>query len=214
MRVIKLKIGENVNKYKLPTSWDEVSLGQYAKLMIAVDKDDISEIELMVSSLEALADIPAGLLTKVPIKLLREAYNQLAELTSTLPNKELSRVIEIDGIDYGFIPDFDELSLGEFVDLDNYLQDSYHNLSKIFAVLYRPIKDRKGEQYIIEDYELKDIQKRRELFSKRLSMDTIYGGLVFFCSIGMTAIDITLSSLEEEQRSQSIIKSSQIKEIA
>jgi hypothetical protein len=213
MRVLKLKIGDNVNKYELPTSWDEVSLGQYAKLMLVVEKEEVSEIELMVGSLEALADIPGGLLTKAPIKLLREAYNQLEELTSTMPNKELSRVVEIDGIEYGIIPDFDELSLGEFVDIDNYLQDSYNNLSKIFAVLYRPIIDRKGEQYIIEDYELKDIIKRRELFSERLSMDTIYGGLVFFCSIGMSAIESMLSSLEEEQRSQSILKSSKIKEI-
>jgi hypothetical protein len=114
MRVLKLKIGDNVNKYELPTSWDEVSLGQYAKLMLVVEKEEVSEIELMVGSLEALADIPGGLLTKAPIKLLREAYNQLEELTSTMPNKELSRVVEIDGIEYGIIPDFDELSLGEF----------------------------------------------------------------------------------------------------
>jgi len=213
MRILKLQIGKDVNKYELPTSWDEVNLEQYGKLMLTVEKEEVSEIELMVKSLEALAEIPGGLLTKVPIKLLREAYNQLEELTSTLPNSELSRVIEIDGIEYGFIPDFDELSLGEFVDLDNYLQDSYNNLKKIFAVLYRPIVKRNGAKYIIEDYDLRRIKKRRELFNKRLSMDTVYGALVFFCSIGMSAIESTLSSLEEEQRSQSIIKSSQMQEI-
>ena len=213
MRVIKLKIDKDLKEYKLPTSWDEVSVKQYTNLMIAIDKEDSTEIELMVKSLEALADIPGGLLTKAPIKMLREAYNQLGELTSTNPNKELSRVVEIDGIEYGFIPDFDELSLGEFVDLDNYLQDGFNNLDKVFAVLYRPVVKRDGIKYTIEDYDLKDIIKRRKLFSERMSIDTVYAALVFFCNIGRIHIESTLSYLEEEIKSLSITKSSQIVEI-
>ena len=207
MRVIKLKVNDEVKRYELPTSWDEVSIGQYSKLMIAVDKEDSTEIELMVKSLEALADIPGGLLTKVPIKMLREAYNQLKELTSTVPNKELTRVIEIDGVEYGFIPNWDELSLGEFVDLDNYLQDGFNNLDKVFAVLYRPVLKRDGIKYIIEDYNLDNIVNRRKLFRERMSIDTLYAALVFFCNIGRKLTENTLSFLEEEIKSQNIIKS-------
>jgi len=213
MRVIKLKVNDEVKSYKLPTSWDEVSLGQYTKLMIAVDKKESTEIELMVKSLEALADIPGGLLTKVPIKMLREAYNHLKELTSIVPNKELTRVIEIDSIEYGFIPNFDELSLGEFVDLDNYLQDGFNNLDKVFAVLYRPVVKRDGIKYIIEDYNLDNIVNRRKLFKERMSIDTLYAALVFFCNIGRKLTESTLSSLEEEIKSLSIIKSRRMQEI-
>jgi hypothetical protein len=213
MRVIKLKVNDEVKRYELPTSWDEVSIGQYSKLMIAVDKEDSTEIELMVKSLEALADIPGGLLTKVPIKMLREAYKQLVELTSTLPNRELTRVIEIDGVEYGFIPNWDELSLGEFVDLDNYLQDGFNNLDKVFSVLYRPVLKRDGIKYIIEDYNLDNIVNRRKLFRERMSIDTLYAALVFFCNIGRKLTESTLSSLEEEIKSQSIIKSKRMQEI-
>ena len=213
MRIVKLKIDDKVTEFKLPTSWDEVSLGQYSRLMIAIEKEGTTEIELMIKSLEALVGIDGGILSKVPIKQLREAYNQLGELISTNPNNELSRVVEIDGIEFGLIPDFDELSLGEFVDLDNYLQDNYNNLSKIFAVLYRPVIERDGNSYNIEPYSLKNIIDRRELFNNRLSIDTVYGALVFFCNIGSKHIESTLYSLEEEKMSQSIIKSSQIMEI-
>ena len=213
MRVIKLKIGEDVKRYELPTSWDEVSVGQYTSLMIAVDKEDSTEIELMIKSLEALADIPGGLLTKAPIKMLREAYKQLGELTSINPNNELSRVVEIDGIEYGFIPDFDDFTLAEFVDLDNYLQDGFNNLDKVFAVLYRPVLERDGIKYTIEDYDLKDIIKRRKLFRERMSIDTVYAALVFFCNIGKKHTESMLSYLEEEIKSLSITKSSQIVEI-
>tara|TARA_R110000851_G_scaffold6062_1_gene24665 strand:+ start:12 stop:656 length:645 start_codon:yes stop_codon:yes gene_type:complete len=213
MRIVKLKIDDKATEFKLPTSWDEVSVAQYCKLMLAIEKEGTTEIELMIKSLEALVGIDGGILTKVPIKMLREAYKQLGELTSNMPSNELSRVVEIDGIEYGIIPDFNELTLGEFVDLDNYLQDNYNNLNKIFAVLYRPVIERDGNNYNIEPYSLKNISDRRELFNNRLSIDTVYGALVFFCSIGSKHIESTLYSLEEEKMSQSIIKSSQIKEI-
>lgn len=213
MRIVKLKIDDKATEFKLPTSWDEVSVAQYSKLMLAIEKEGTTEIELMIKSLEALVGIDGGILTKVPIKMLREAYKQLGELTSSMPSNELSRVVEIDGIEYGIIPDFNELTLGEFVDLDNYLQDNYNNLNKIFAVLYRPVIERDGNNYNIEPYSLKNISDRRELFNNRLSIDTVYGALVFFCSIGSKHIESTLYSLEEEKMSQSIIKSSQIKEI-
>ena len=213
MRIVKLKIDDKATEFKLPTSWDEVSVAQYSKLMLAIEKEGTTEIELMIKSLEALVGIDGGILTKVPIKMLRDAYKQLGELTSNMPSNELSRVVEIDGIEYGIIPDFNELTLGEFVDLDNYLQDNYNNLNKIFAVLYRPVIERDGNNYNIEPYSLKNISDRRELFNNRLSIDTVYGALVFFCSIGSKHIESTLYSLEEEKMSQSIIKSSQIKEI-
>ena len=213
MRIVKLKIDDKATEFKLPTSWDEVSVAQYSKLMLAIEKEGTTEIELMIKSLEALVGIDGGILSKVPIKMLREAYKQLGELTSNMPSNELSRVVEIDGIEYGIIPDFNELTLGEFVDLDNYLQDNYNNLNKIFAVLYRPVIERDGNNYNIEPYSLKNISDRRELFNNRLSIDTVYGALVFFCSIGSKHIESTLYSLEEEKMSQSIIKSSQIKEI-
>lgn len=213
MRIVKLQIDDKVTEFKLPTSWDEVSLGQYSKLMLSIEKEGISEIELMIKSLNALVCIDEVLLTKVPLKQLREAYNQLGELISSSPNNELSRVVEIDGIEYGFIPDFDDFTLAEFVDLDNYLQNSWGNMSKIFAVLYRPIKDREDNKYTIDTYTLKDIKERRELFNERLSIDTIYGALVFFCDIGRKRIERMQLSLKSQQKSQSIMKVKKMREI-
>ena len=213
MRIVKLKIDDKVTEFKLPTSWDEVSLGQYSKLMLSIEKEESTEIELMIKSLEALVGIDGGILSKVPIKQLREAYNQLGELISTTPNNELSRVIEIDGIEYGFIPDWDDFTLAEFVDLDNYLQDSWNNMQKIFALLYRPIKSREDNKYIIDTYSLKNIKERRELFNNRLSIDTVYGALVFFCAIGTKHIENMRSSLAREAEKIQKKKAMQIMEI-
>ena len=210
MRIVNLIIDGVVTKFKMPSTWNEVSIGQYSKLMLSIDKEGISEIELMIKSLEALVGIDGGVLNKAPLKQIKIAYGELSDLTVKLPSNELTRVIEIDGIEYGIIPDFDDISLGEFVDLDNYLQDSYNNLDKVFSVLYRPIVKRDKDKYLIESYDLASVKDRRKLFKERMSMDTIYGALVFFCSIGSKQLESMLSSLEMESKNLTTTKSSQM----
>ena len=200
MKVIELIVDDKVSKYELPTEWNEVSISQYSNLMKVLDNEDASEIEVIVKTLEALVGIESRILTKAPIKYLKKVYGELSILTSKEPANYLKKVIEIDGVEYGMIPDFEDLTLGEFVDLDNYLQDSWNNLVKIFAVLYRPIVERKGDKYIIEDYTLKDIKERREIFSDKLSIDTAFGAMVFFYDIGNKLIENMVSSLEMQNQ--------------
>ena len=200
MRVLELDNNGVATKYELPTSWSEVSLGQYSKLMTALENDEAAEIESIIKTLEALVGISTSQLTKVPLKYLKMAYAELSALTSTMPNTELNRIIDVEGTAYGFIPDFDALTFGEFCDLDNYLQDSWNNLDKIMAVLFRKVVARDGDKYSIEEYNLKDIKERRELFNRSLSIDVVYGALVFFCNIGSKHIKTMLLSLEEESK--------------
>lgn len=202
MRIVNLNINGELSKYNLPTAWNEVSIGEYSKLMLELSKEGASEIQLILKSLEALLGIEVGKLSKVPIKQLKLAYAQLQELTSTMPNIELNRVIEIDGIEYGIIPDFNELTLGEFVDLDNYLQDSWNNLDNILSILYRPIINRDGNSYIIEQYDLKTFRDRVNIFNNNLSIDTAYGALVFFYLIGKKQLDTMHLSLKMEVKSK------------
>ena len=200
MRVLELDNNGVATNYELPTSWSEVSLGQYSKLMTALHNEESSDIELIIKTLESLVGISTTQLTKVPLKYLKMAYAELSTLTSTMPSNELKRIIDVDGTAYGFIPDFDALTFGEFCDLDNYLQDSWNNLDKIMAVLFRKVVARDGDKYSIEEYNLKDIKERRELFNRSLSIDVVYGALVFFYHIGSKHMKTMLSSLEEESR--------------
>ena len=200
MRVLELDNNGVATKYELPTSWSEVSLEQYSKLMIALENDSSNEIEAVIKTLEALVGIDVSTLSKVPLKYLKTAYSELSTLTATMPSTELKRIIDVDGTAYGFIPDFDALTFGEFCDLDNYLQDSWSNLDKILAILYRRVIKREGDKYKIEPYSLDNIKERRELFKNNLSIGTIYGSLVFFYTIGSKHISTMLLSLEEENR--------------
>ena len=182
--------------YHLPIRWGEVSIKQYQDLMVVCENKDLSEVETMVRSISAMTGADVRHLTSAPIKHLKDVYNKLSELTTELPNAELRRVIEIKGVEYGFIPDFNDLTFGEFVDLDTWLQDGYKNLVDVMAILYRPVVKRKGDKYLIEAYDKSEPIDRASIFSDSMSIDSVYGSIVFFCDIGSKLINTTASYLE------------------
>ena len=91
----------------------------------------------------------------------------------------------IDDIEYGFFPKWQELSFAEFVDMDTIstkpvseLLDMMHILA---AIMYRPIVNQAGEHnFIIEDYDIKTMIKRSELFKEKLDVKILLGAQVFF----------------------------------
>ena len=85
-----------------------------------------------------------------------------------------------DEVEFGFIPKLDNISLGEFVDLDSYMSD-WDNMHKAMAVLYRPVTFSKKNMYLIEDYESSD--KYSEAL-KDMPIDIVLGALVFFYRLG------------------------------
>ena len=78
------------------------------------------------------------------------------------------------GVQYGFIPDLDEISFGEYIDLDTYLGD-WENIHTAMNVLYRPIKTQKGNRYTIEDY---NIDNKDNLLD--MPLDAVISSVFFF----------------------------------
>ena len=79
----------------------------------------------------------------------------------------------MDGVEYGFIPNLDDMSLGEYIDLDTHLSD-WQNMHLAMAVLYRPIKQKLKHKYLIKDYEAKDQEKM-----KNMPMDAVLSSMLF-----------------------------------
>ena len=73
--------------------------------------------------------------------------------------------------------DLDDISFGEYVDLDTYLAD-WEQMNKAIGVLYRPITFKKKQQYLIEDYESAEKYDMTEV-----TLDVVFGSLVFFYSL-------------------------------
>ena len=64
-------------------------------------------------------------------------------------------------------------------------------MDSVMAILYRPIKEQKGEKYKVEDYDYRTAKKRAELFRDNLSIDTVNGASSFFLTIATDYIATT-----------------------
>ena len=201
----KLEINTNGKKevYTLPQSWSEVSVVQFQSLMVIMEDEDLNDLEIKIRSISALTGCSIGSISKASMSNLNAVYDSLTALTVDMPNKGLRNVIEIDGIEYGLIPNMDDLTFGEFADIDTWMQDGYRNLVDILSVLYRPVVKRKGDRYKIEEYDLESRALRADIFSQSMSIDSVYGAMVFFYNIVDKLLETMPSSLEMEKNRRS-----------
>jgi len=100
----------------------------------------------------------------------------------------------VDDTEYGFIPDLENITLGEYVDLEKYMADplTFH---KAMAVLYRPIKMKVQDTYLIEDYI--GTEDRGEIMKEAGLSDSL-GAMLFFWTLGRELVNDILASLKEE----------------
>ena len=120
--------------------------------------------------------------------------NELFKQETPMINKFSLKDPKGDEVEFGFIPRLDDISLGEFVDLDTYVSD-WSDMHKAMAVLYRPITFEKRGMYLIEDYESSD--KYSEVM-KDMPIDIAIGAVVFFYRLGKE-LSIYLTGYLKEQ---------------
>ena len=97
-------------------------------------------------------------------------------------------------VTFGFIPKLDDITLGEFIDLDNYISD-WQDMHKALAVLYRPITFKKNNLYLIEEYEGSD--KYAEVM-KDAPVNVALGAIVFFYRLGNVLSSYLADSLTQQ----------------
>ncbi len=98
-------------------------------------------------------------------------------------------------VSFGMIPSLDEMTFGEYVDLENFMSD-WDNMHKAMSVLYRPITFNKNGKYLIEDYDGTD--KYWEVM-KDAPVNVALGAMVFFYRLGKKLSKYTMDYLLLQQ---------------
>lgn len=98
--------------------------------------------------------------------------------------------------DYGFVPDINAISFGEWLDLDSNCKDFPKNLNKILAILYRPISNQLGNKYTIEPYNASHLKNADDFNEMPLSIAN--GALVFFSTIEKELVNTSLQFLDSQ----------------
>ena len=133
-------------------------------------------------TIAALSNIPKKLIKELALQDVVVIMSKIAELQQK-QNSSLKRIIEIDGKEYGFHPNLDDITLGEFADIETFIKnDIEKHLPELMAVLYRPIKEKKNDIYIIEAYDGNISIRAEEM--KKMSIEQVQSALVFFYHLG------------------------------
>ena len=158
----------------IPTSLNDITLNQYQQWLKIADKKEIDNF-LQQKLIEIFCNIPLKTVTAIKATDADVVVNDILKLfKKESPFKDR---FTLNGVEYGFIPDLNNMSLGEYVDLDNLLSE-WEQMHIAMNVLFRPITFKKKNKYLIKEYEAKENANMKEM-----PLDVVFGAMTFFLTL-------------------------------
>ena len=175
----------------LPTNLSEIPLSRYQEFIAMKEKSNDEEF-IAQKMIQIFCGMKLGEVAKIKMKHLNELITHFTKVFSEKP--QLIRKFKIKDIEFGFIPKFDDISFGEYVDLENYMKDwkTYH---KALSVMYRPIKNTNKDKYEIIDYEPNEDMQDLMKFAP---LDVAISSSFFLSSLGIELLKATQTYLKKE----------------
>tara|TARA_Y100001937_G_scaffold121607_1_gene180667 strand:+ start:550 stop:1200 length:651 start_codon:yes stop_codon:yes gene_type:complete len=186
----------------IPDTLSEITLGQYQKYL-KYQKDNDDENFLAIKMIEVFCGLRNQTVRAMKAKSIRDITRILTDMFNEKP--ELVKQFQMKGITYGFMPDLENMSFGEYIDLDTFIGD-HQNIHKAMAVLYRPITQSYKDKYTIEKY---TGDKYEDMVY--MPMDAVLGSILFFYHLGMELSTAMLNSLEDQEEENLVQYLSSIK---
>ena len=176
---VKIKKNDKTKDFKIVSKWSEVTLEKWLKL---IDLETGSKTKEAEETIAALSDIPKQLIKELSIKDVAVIMSRIAELQQK-QDSSLKRIVKINGVEYGFHPDLDSITLGEYADIETFIKNGIETqLPELCAVLYRPITEKKNDIYTIAAYDGNISIRAEEM--KKMSAEQVQSALVFFYRLG------------------------------
>jgi len=164
----------NTQRLKVPNDLSEIRLLDYQKFVKIAEKDQETDF-LHKKMIEIFCHIELSDVDKYAYNSIRKVVQVLTDMFDQKP--KLKTTLKIHDQDYGFIPKLDDMSFGEYADLDLLIAD-WQTMDQAMAVLYRPITNKFKNKYIIEDY-----NSDKTAYMGNITMDYVFGSLFFLTNL-------------------------------
>jgi len=188
----------------IPKTLRNVKLKQWVKFLDIYEKNKDNESDEFINKklLEIFCGVSLKELYKIPVSSFDSVIEHLYKiLNSKTPLVNTFKMKGTDGVEveFGFIPNLDKMTYGEWEDLENYIFDN-KNMHRAMAVLYRPLVWQLGGKYRIHEYQGTDFYAE---VMKDMPIDIALGAKVFFYRLVKKLGDYTIAStLKEYQMEQ------------
>ena len=169
----------------IPSTLKEVQLKDYQDFLLIENpsNDDLLKCILNINTKEL------GKIKDKDVDYLTNHINKLFE-----QEHKFIPTFNLNGVAYGFIPNLDDITYGENKDVTSYINE-WGNMHKAMAVLFRPLKQKQGHKYLIEEYE--GSHKYSEVM-KQMPLSVVLGAMVFFYNLTNELLNYIPSYLEKE----------------
>lgn len=170
---------------EIPTELSSITLGQYQRYLKILDQNEGEEGSdfIALKAIEIFCNVSLKEAYNIPVNQFIPITEHISELfKEETPLQRDLKIIDSDKKELclGFIPKLEDMTMGEFVDLDNYIAD-WQKMHKAMAVLYRPMRYRSSKGYLIHEY--KASEEYHQLM-KDMPVTVALGAMVFFYRLG------------------------------
>jgi len=177
----------------IPTKLSEIPLKHYQKFLLTAE-NSTDEVFLAEKMIQIFCGIELKEVVKIPFKQVEELSLHFASLFQQ--KTEFKNTFKLGGVEFGFIPNLEEMSWGEYIDLEANISD-LKTFNKAMAVMYRPITERLGDKYKIEPY-ISAINYAEVM--EFAPLDIVLAAKVFFWNLENELLQATLYYLETEMK--------------
>lgn len=181
-------------KITVPETLKDITLLQFQKYNELIKREDLSDVELNRRKIYIFTGLDYASVANIKqydAKEILETIDNALNLTV-----EFEPTFTMGDIEFGFIPNLDDITQGEFIDISSYGTD-IESMHKLMAVLFRPIK----KKDLVGNYEIIPYEgtKQYATIMKAMPMSIVQGALVFFSNLASELVNYTQKYMGEEQ---------------
>ena len=149
----------------IPTDLKDIKLSQYLRYLKVLKENQDDETFVCIQMVAIFCNLSVADVMKIPVNAFTEIVEQLAKVLDQKP--ERVKTFKMNGVEYGFIPNLDKMTIGEHATIDSLLGND-ENLSLLMSVLYRPITKK-----IYPFYQIQLKEEYNSIGLKNLKKNTI-----------------------------------------
>ena len=196
----KITVEKDFGEWKVPSSWDDLTLGKFQELERLYDTEDGNERKFDVRDvLDLMTDRTKDEINELPIEFTDSLLRKMYWLHEQPEFGKPSNKVTIDGVQYT-VHNENEMKFGEYVALDTALKGDKHNYAAMLAILCR----KEGEIFDAK-FENEILPSRIE-FWKNVSVMKVMPIVSFFLELSSMSLQVSQLSLEVQEGINHILK--------
>jgi hypothetical protein len=175
---------------KVPSTLEEITVKQYSEF-VKIQSNNQDDEFIAMKMVSIFCNMELSEVSKISYSSIIDVVQHLNNLFAA--KHEFVKRFTLGGVEFGFIPNLENISFGEYVDLEANLT-SFETMHKAMAVMYRPIVREQKNRYDIQSYESSSNFAEVMEFAP---ISIALGAQVFFWNLGKELLQATMDYLEK-----------------